>query len=188
MFTTTNLHSASPKGPRATSAPAPIGRRTFVLLVASCCAPLSWRPAFAQDSAARKVSLDEFMRISRVLTGFDDLSDDTTGRQYLDALQSSADGGRLLEQLWELGGFEGAESPASTDDLAVRGLYDVPGLAELADAVTASWYSGTHVAPSGERRVATYTDALAWRALGYKPSGPSACGGAFGHWADRPVA
>jgi hypothetical protein len=127
------------------------------------------------------------MRISRVLTGFGELSDESVGRQYFEALTSRPDVARRLAELWRLGGFGGAEPPASVDDLARRGVYDAPEVAEIADAITGNWYSGTYVTSEGERRVATYTDALAWRALGYRPGGPSACGGAFGHWAERPI-
>jgi hypothetical protein len=162
-----------------------VKRRDFLLL-ASWLASAPWLRAAAQDAVAPDVGLDEFMRISRVLTGFDDLSDETSGRQYFEALRSRPDGARRLTELWRLGGFEGREAPASIGDLTARGVYDGPALAELADTITRNWYSGTYVTPSGEQGVATYTDALAWRTLGYRPAGPSACGGAFGHWAERP--
>jgi hypothetical protein len=163
-------------------------RRDFLLLGSAWLASAPWLKAVAQDAAAAPdVELDEFMRISRVLTGFDDLANETVGREYLQALQSRAGGARLLIELWRLGGFQGRELPASIDDLAARGVYDQPALAELADTITRNWYSGQYLTPDGEQRVATYTDALAWRTLGYRPAGPSACGGAFGHWAERPL-
>jgi hypothetical protein len=164
-------------------------RRDFLLLASSWLAVAPWREAAAQDAATRApdVELDEFMHISRVLTGFDDLANETVGREYFEALRRRPDGARLLAELWRLGGFEGREPPASVDDLAARGVYDEPALADLADTITRNWYSGLYVTANGEQRVATYTDALAWRTLGYRPAGPSACGGAFGHWAELPL-
>jgi hypothetical protein len=72
-------------------------------------------------------------------------------------------------------------------DLVARGVYNDAAVAALADTITANWYSGTYM--SGEEvHVATYTNALAWRTLGYRPAGPSSCGGAFAHWTSAPAA
>jgi len=172
----------------ATARAVAMTRRDLLLLASSWLATTPWLQAAAQDRAAPDVGLDEFMRISRVLTGFDDLSDESVGQEYLEALRNRPGGGRRLVELWRLGSFEGPEPPASIDDLAAHGVYDLPAMAELTDTITGNWYSGMYVTPNGEQRVATYTGALAWRTLGYRPAGPSACGGAFGHWAEVPPA
>jgi hypothetical protein len=164
-----------------------VTRRDLLLFASSCLASTPWLEAAAQDAATPDVGLADFMRMCRVLTGFDDLADETAGRSYFEALRSRPNGALGLAELWRLGGFDGPDAPASIDDLAARGVYDSPALAEVADTITRNWYSGTYLAPTGEQRVATYTDALAWRTLGYRPAGPSACGGAFGHWAQRPL-
>jgi hypothetical protein len=163
-----------------------VSRRAFLRTVTSL-AIAPWSTAGAQDRGVPTVGLDEFIRLSRVLTGVGDLSGESEGREYLDALLGRPGGTARLAELWKLGGFEGPEPPETVEDLATRGVYAKSGLSELADTITANWYTGMYLTPDGETRVATYTGALAWRTLGYRPAGPSACGGAFGHWADRPA-
>jgi hypothetical protein len=179
-----------PLSVRGADAARPIGllRREFLLLASSIVTCALWRETAAQDAGSAAIGLDEFMRLSRVLTGFDDLADESVGGEYFAALTSRPGFAQRLAELWRLAGFDGATPPVTVSDLATRGVYEVPALAEIADAITGNWYSGTYLTAGGERRVATYTDALAWRSLGYRPAGPSACGGAFGHWAERPAA
>lgn len=166
-------------------------RRGFLVFASSCLVTVAGRVAGAQTGpttvAAGDVDLGRFMRMSRVLTAMDDLRDEAAGRLYLEALSSRREGAARLAALWEVGGFGGAQPPTSVADLEARGMYDDPSLAELADTITGNWYSGTYVDADGRRRVATYTNAMAWRTLGYRPAGPSSCGGAFGHWADQPA-
>lgn len=166
-------------------------RRGFLLFASSCLVTVASRLAGAQSSpttvAAGDVDLGRFMRLSRVLTAVDDFRDEAAGRVYLQALLARPKGAARLAALWEVGGFGGSAPPTSVADLEARGVYDDPALAELADTITGNWYSGTYVDADGQRRVATYTNAMAWRTLGYRPAGPSSCGGAFGHWADQPA-
>lgn len=163
-----------------------LSRRGF-LLTATSLAITPWAAARAQDRAATTIGLDEFIRLSRVLTGVEDLAGENVGREYLEALSRRPGGMARLAELWRLGGFDGPEPPESIEDLAARGVYARPALAELADTITADWYTGTYATLDGAQRVATYTDALAWRTLGYRPAGPSTCGGLFGHWSQRPT-
>lgn len=180
--------SVDGRGRPASIATIPLTRRDLLVLGSSLAAA-PWLGAKAQDAATSAPALDEFMAMSRVLTGFDDLQgqDEAIGREYLEALTSRPEGARRLAELWQRGGFGRPQPPASVADLTARGIYERSELAELADTITGNWYSGTYIGPNGERRVATYTRALAWRTLGYRPAGPSACGGGFGHWAERPA-
>ncbi|MBN1237960.1 MAG: hypothetical protein JXB36_05635, partial [Gammaproteobacteria bacterium] len=129
-------------------------------MLASSLAAAPWTRAAAQDAAAEQdrsaptLGLDQFLRMSRVLTGFDDLQDDAIGSEYFEALATRTDGTRRLAGLWRRGGFDDPETPASVEDLAARGVYDAPDLAELADTITGNWYSGTYVTADGELRVA----------------------------------
>lgn len=146
--------------------------------------------ARAFDAAAQRRSASvrarEFLAVSRVLTGTAEL-DDALARQCLGVVRDDPVRARLLPELWAQARFDSAAPPVSIEDLVARGVYARPPLAELCDAITQLWYSGVYVASSGEQRVATYTDALAWRALGYRSQGPTACGGPFGHWAGAPA-
>lgn len=162
-------------------------RRHFLLVTSSYLAAACAIEPRSQDSAAAQViDLERFLRLSRVLAGVEDLRDESIGREYLAAILNDPERAAQLAALWRAGRFEGPDPPTSVADLAARGVYEVLELADLADTITAYWYTGSYLTTTGERRVATYTDALAWQTLGYRPAGPSACGGAFGHWADRP--
>lgn len=160
-------------------------RRHFLLLSSATAMLLAVRPGLAADAAGR-VDVDRFMRMSSVLTDIDAALDETVGRIYLQAVLARPGGQERLNTLWQRGGFGSATAPASMAELRARGVFADPALAELADTLATSWYSGVYADADGQRRVAAHTDALAWRTLGYRDSGPGSCGGAFGHWAVVP--
>jgi hypothetical protein len=166
------------------TAPVQLTRRRFFWLGSSCvvvaCAGTQRRDAVVS------IDLNRFMQISRVLTETNVLGDEP-GHRYLEAILANPVDARALSELWQLGAFDGPEAAQSVADLVAHGVYDVPELARLADAITGAWYSGVYVTANGERRVATYDNALAWQALEYGAGGRSACGGAFGHWASKPL-
>lgn len=162
-------------------------RRGFLLASSSyLAAGCSVGTRISNGATGEDLDLDRFMSMSRVLTGAEDLRDRDSGNVYLTALLDHPEHAGQLIRLWRVGGFEDSEPPTSVADLEARGVYEMPDLAILADRITVNWYSGVYTAANGEQGVATYTDALAWRTLGYRPAGPSACGGAFGHWAELP--
>jgi Membrane bound FAD containing D-sorbitol dehydrogenase len=153
-------------------------------LVAASCADSRSRDRVPVEA----VDLAAFMSLSRVLTGDTDLADEEVGSEYLAALRADPARGLQLAALWRAVGFDDADRPASVADLAARGVYDDPELRRLADSIAAYWYSGVYDDANGAPKVATYVDALAWRALGYRSGGPSSCSGVFGHWAEKPSA
>jgi D-sorbitol dehydrogenase-like protein len=159
-------------------------RRRFLLVAcsslvtASCAVP-------RERAGADGRGLDRFMRMSSVLTEVSDL-DRALGRDYFEAFVRDGRAPELAD-FWNAAGFDTSRPPSSVADLDARGVYRQPPLAALAATVTRSWYSGIFVARNGEQRVITYVDALAWRTLGYRSSGPNTCGGAFGHWAEKPT-
>ena len=73
----------------------------------------------------------------------------------------------------------------------LKALLDTPGNAQrlrrpdaaLEREVIVSWYAGTYEV-RGERRLATHTGALQWRAIGV--TAPGACSGRFGAWSQPP--
>ncbi|MBA4742689.1 MAG: hypothetical protein H2060_08290 [Azoarcus sp.] len=161
-------------------------RRRFIGVAGASLASAAL-PGVAGASEAG-FGLGRFIELSRVLTGVDDPGGEGLGRLYLAALQVRSDGGEGLRRLWQMGGFGGATPPRSVADLAARGVFDDPALARLADDIVRQWYTGLYPDADGRSRVATYPEALAWRALEYRPAGPGTCGGAFGHWSDVPGA
>jgi hypothetical protein len=114
--------------------------------------------------AETAVSLDQFLSISNRLLGIDDLDRNTAGK-FLDGLLAS---GREVV----LGRFvSGVDASSET-------------ARNLANDIVASWYSGIYETGHGPA-VATYNDAMMWRALGFtKPLGN--CGGPTGCWNNPP--
>lgn len=153
------------------------------LLLGTGCLWLGLPASLLGQSAAPGVP--GFLQLSTVLTAVPDLAPALAAR-HLDALLAEAGMAGPLQQLWELGGFATATPARTIEDLQQRGLAAEVGLQALADRITLQWYSGIHVAADGTQQVIDYTGALAWRSLGYRPAGPSTCGGPFGHWAAVP--
>jgi hypothetical protein len=126
------------------------------------------------------VDLERFMALSRALTGFDDLDDTELGQVYLDSIASSDDLGDQLDALYEKVGLADEVRAVTLEDLESAGAFD-DDTRPAADAITTAWYTGTYDA-GGEQAVATYINALAWQATGYRLTGPSTCSGATGNW------
>ena len=143
-------------------------------VVTACRSPTG---VLARDESA--IGITEFMRLSQILTGVPDLDDEESGLLYLSALNASPEQSVRLAELWERAQLLNENDPAP--------LYEKPDLAKLADAILANWYSGLYTDGEGRQRVATYVGALGWQALGYRPLGPTTCGGAFGHWSAAPT-
>ena len=163
-----------------------LSRRRFLLVACSSLATLSCAQLSEQRApAAESVGLDEVMRMSRALTESPDI-DAQLGAEYHAAFVRDGRA-RELRDFWNAAGFDLPGAPASVSDLIARGVYRDAGLTSLADSVTRAWYTGIFVGADGTQSVITYVDALAWQALGYRSDGPSACGGVFGHWADKPA-
>ena len=125
--------------------------------------------------------LERFMAVSRALTGFDDLDDAELGQVYLDSIASSDDLGGQLESLYAKAGLGDDAGDVTLEGLESAGAFD-DDTRPVADAITTAWYTGRYDAGGGELVVATYINALAWQATGYRLTGPSTCSGATGNW------
>lgn len=141
--------------------------------------PAETRTPQAPDPAG----LAQFLALSTVLTGFDDLNADLGGL-YLAQLQEhpslAMKPGQLLEQL-----AVDPQAPPSLEALEQAGLFetDTPTRA-LIDKILEYWYTGIYDAGE-EQQIATTVDALAWRSLSYTRA-PSVCGPHPDYWAERP--
>jgi len=110
------------------------------------------------------LSLDQFLSISNRLLGIDDLDRNTAGK-FLEGLLAS---GREAVLARLVSGVD-----TSSD-----------GARNLANDIVASWYSGIYETGHGPA-VATYNEAMMWRALGFtKPL--ATCGGPTGYWNSPP--
>ena len=123
-------------------------------LTTVACVAASGAPIARIARAAQSFTLDDFLALSSRLTGRTDL-DRAAAAVFL------------------------------------KGLLETPGNAErlmrpdaaLERDIIVSWYTGTYEV-RGERRLATHTGALQWRAIGVPA--PGACAGRFGAWSQPP--
>ena len=134
-------------------------RRAFVVLPQKLFALLLF-PRREATAATARISLPEFLTLSTRLTGRAGL-DPAIGRIYLTALLADPDKSRRLVDL--------ARGRSSQSDLERE--------------IIVAWYTG--LCKSGrEDRLATYRQALVWKALAIPA--PGTCGGPLGFWARPP--
>jgi hypothetical protein len=135
--------------------------------------------------------LDDFMALSRVLTGVEDL-DVTLGRQYLDRLVSSPLQLQLSAMLERFREFKKDEK--LVEQVKAK-IVEVDSLRPIVCQIILLWYTSTvqdnlgidPPAPSLSFRYGTpeeYFSGLVWKIIGAHPPGLS--GGYFGHWRYRP--
>jgi len=126
--------------------------------------------------------LAAFLSLSSLLTGFENL-DPVLGQVYLGSIQQDPGFSGQLQGLIEQAGVQSQNPPAGIEDLQAAGIFDQESARELADYIISMWYTGIYN-QGEEQRVATFVDALAWKAINFtKP--PTICG-SFGFWAERP--
>jgi hypothetical protein len=150
---------------------AEVTRRAFLAL-AVLLAPAARLGAMAGQARAATpqppaISRDDFLRLSKRLVGRTTL-DAQVGAVYFDALKADPASIPLLARLARNTG------PALT-----------PAHLALERAIIESWYTGTYTL-GGEKRLATYTGALMWNAIGVPA--PGLCASAFGAWSRPPQA
>jgi hypothetical protein len=129
-------------------------------------------PIFVAQPGA--LALDDFLTLSSVLTGVDNLNP-LIGAVYLQSLHASSQFEVTPAALYEQAGFAADAPPPTIEDLEASGLFDQEAMRQLADKITEYWYTGVYDTEEGEQAVATFVDALAWQALHFtKP--PTICG------------
>lgn len=134
-------------------------------------------PVTGQDLSPE---LGRFLALSTLLTGFENL-DPVLGQVYMDSFGADVP----LEDLYNAAGFQGETAPQSLAELESRGFFNNQGLNEAAGKIMNAWYSGTYTGPDGSPVVATFVDALVWRAIRFtKPQ--TICGYPF-FWEEAPA-
>ena len=135
------------------------------------------------ENAARPMGVDEFVALSRVLTGAKGLSRELA-ELYLRHLVAEPGGNEGLAALWNAAGLGLGRPPQDLRALVEAGVFLDKDFDNTARAVLKLWYTGSYES-AGVPQFAEYTDTLAWRAVGYAAA-PSNCGGSMGFWADPP--
>jgi hypothetical protein len=128
--------------------------------------------------------LAAFLALSALLTGIDNLQPEI-GQIYLQSLAASTEFEVSLAALYAQMGFTATSAPASLEEAAQRGVFEQEATRTLADKIIEYWYSGVYDTADGEQAVATFADALVWRAVRYTK--PLTLCGAPGFWATAPV-
>lgn len=141
-------------------------------------------------SSPRTAIFDDFLALSRILTGVDNLDADL-GRQYLDRLNSSPFNlflGQILKRFREL-----KDKPDVLDQLKKQ-IVGNDSLRPTVCQIVLLWYTSTMQDNLGMQPPTTpmmrfgtqeeYFSGLAWTIIGVHPPGLS--GGYFGHWRYRP--
>jgi Membrane bound FAD containing D-sorbitol dehydrogenase len=141
----------------------------------------------ALSSPVRDSTLEDFLALSRILTGVENL-DAELGRLYLDRLTSTPFGPSLrqiLDRFRGLGADATLAGRVKREILADDGLRPTVGQIILLWYTSAMWDSLTSV-PIALRygTQEEYFSGLAWQIMGAHVPGLS--GGYFGHWRYRP--
>lgn len=107
-----------------------------------------------------RVSVDDFVALSRVLTGKRNLPA-AHAAAYLELLD---DAGLPMSasELVRSAGYRGRMGPGDLAELEATGALSSPAARTCARAIAAAWWSGTAPTHAGGRVVVTYTDALVW--------------------------
>lgn len=139
-------------------------------------------PAPQTEAQEASSELTEFLQLSALLTGVDNL-DPEVGQIYLQSLQRAEEGMSVAALLEEV--KAGASAlPATFEEVEQSGIFDNEASRTLADTIIEQWYTGVYQTAEGEPALATYVDALAWKMLAFaKPM--SVCG-SYRFWTEPP--
>jgi hypothetical protein len=174
-------NSARP-GQRVYRLPSPTRREVLVglsagLVPVTTAGLVTGSPA-AATTAAGPVTLDDFMRLSRMLT--DDVAglDDEPGALYLASLRSDPTFSGPLRQLVR-DTVRQDRPPDTFNEVLASGALDANAAALTAQQILVLWYSGLV-----DDRTADFVEALAWTTLSF-PKPPSTKLG-FPKWDEAP--
>ena len=142
-------------------------------------------PAQRPTPSPSQPSLEGFLALSALLTGIENLNPQI-GQIYLDSLAASTLSEVSLADLYRQAGFAEAagHGRSSIEELEQRGIFAQDATRALADKIIEYWYSGVYETANGEQAVATFADALVWRAVRYTK--PLTLCAAPGFWAAAP--
>ena len=130
-----------------------------------------------------ELDLEGFLALSALLTGIENLNPQV-GQIYLASLTASTQFDISLADLYRQAGFADGSPPGSIEELEQKGIFAQDATRALADKIIEYWYSGVYDTAGGEQAVATFADALVWRAVRYTK--PLTLCAAPGFWAAAP--
>jgi hypothetical protein len=157
-------------------------RRDFIKASAAGLALISF-PFLQSCSKKSEVSLDEFIQLSSLLTGFDSSQlDKGLAQKYLTSITTVPPSSSTMGELYTRFGLS-LNKPVNFDvDVSVA-LVDDDDKA-LAQAIISYWYIGEYKTSSG-MQMAAFNNNLGWTATVYG-SPESECHGSTNSWAAPP--
>lgn len=135
-------------------------------------------------SLTSSLSIDEFIKLSSVLTGFKESElDKTLAAAYLKSVNEFPPSKSSLNSLYKSLALGDGEKPGK--DFTETSVFKNNEEKILADALITYWYTGIYKTSEGFK-VASYENQLAWKSTGYLI--PNAqCRGTFGFWQSKPT-
>lgn len=127
--------------------------------------------------------LEDFLALSAVLTGFENLNP-VLGRVYLQSLQTSGQFDVTLAAAFAQAGFGTDRPPTTLGEVEATGVFEQEATRKLLDKLIEYWYTGVYATAEGEQAVATYVDALMWQAIPFTK--PLTICGVPAFWAELP--
>ncbi len=161
-----------------------IKRREFITYCSGAAAAAFIYPVLPGCSGKNTLELNEFIKLSSVLTGFSEIElDRNLASAYLNSLQEFPPSDSNLAELYSDLDLKTNKSPQNSSIENI--IFNDPKKKLLANTIINYWFSGTYKSKDG-MKVSNYQQMYAWKATGYLI--PNAqCRGDFGFWQNKPV-
>jgi len=161
-----------------------INRRKFIFYCSATAATAFLYPAVHGCSGKQNIDLNEFIKLSSILTGFNESElDKLLADTYLKSLMEYPPSKASLADIYSDLNIEPNKVPDSKN--IEQTVLNDPQKKLLADTVINYWMTGTYRSKDG-MKVSNYESMYAFKATGYLI--PNAqCRGNFGFWENKPV-
>ncbi|MEZ4692026.1 MAG: sugar dehydrogenase complex small subunit [Ignavibacteria bacterium] len=161
-------------------------RRDFILTSSLAFLAAGISPVFYSCARKKNLELDEFIRLSSVLTGFKESElDSKLAIVYAISLQDYPPSKATLPQVYKDLKINADPGINPDPEIIEKTLFSNQDNKILSDTLINYWMSGVYKAKDGIK-VSNYQEMYAFKATGYLI--PNAqCRGKFGFWAEKPV-
>ncbi len=161
-----------------------INRRKFISYCSFAAASAVFFPVIQGCSGKQNIDLNEFIKLSSILTGFKESElDKSLADTYLKSLMEYPPSKASLGEIYSVLNIESNKIPNSRS--IEQTVLNDPQKKLLADTLINYWMTGTYKSKEG-MKVSNYESMYAFKATGYLI--PNAqCRGNFGFWENKPV-
>ncbi|MBP9192218.1 MAG: hypothetical protein KBF96_06685 [Ignavibacteria bacterium] len=161
-------------------------RRDFIYTGSLLLIAAGLSPAIYSCTKKKHLELDEFIRLSSVLTGFNESElDNKMAVIYAISLQDFPPSEATLPQLYKDLKISPEPGKIPDQEFIEKTLFSNQDNKMLSDTIIKYWMSGVYMTKNG-LKVSDYQEMYAYKSTGYLI--PNAqCRGDFGFWAEKPV-